>query len=166
MPDRARAAGDEYGFSSKVSAEGDAAVRGHARYTQARTFIEPRVVRQRRNQINIQRDVLGGGAEQSSAALAVINPHALVQPLGIHARADFIDDACAVAVGNDQRAFHRVGAADGAVAVRRVNGGGVQAHANFARASVRRGLLADLDDLGGLALTGIVGGLHGYRKSF
>ena len=41
-----------------------------------------------------------------------------------------------------------------------------QAHANFARASVRRGLLADLDDLGGLALTGIVSGLHGYRKSF
>ena len=162
MTDGAGATGDEHDLACQVACECHCPVRGHARDAEARTLDEARVVRQFRNEVCVERDVFSRGAEQAPAALAVVEPHAAPQPRGIDPVADFIDDAAAVAVGNDQRTFHGVGAPDAAVAVGGIHARSVQAHAHLAGRRMRRRLLAELHDFGRRTLACVPDGFHGW----
>ena len=90
-------------------------------------------------------DVLRSRAKRAFP-LAVPDPHPLTHPATRNTGPDPVDHARAVAVRDDAGRDHRP-RATAPLAVRRVNAGGAEAHADFARAGLRRLHLADLQDL-------------------
>ena len=89
-----------------------------------------------------QRDMFGRGAERAAVALAVEQPDALAHAQSRDAVTDLVDDASAIAVGNDARIFHRPVAAAAAADIGWIDTGRLQPHPDFARAGHRRRHLA------------------------
>ena len=67
-------------------------MRRHAGDAEARTVDEARVVRQFGYEIGVECDVFGGGTEEPSTALPVVEPDAPPEPCRIDTGADFVDE--------------------------------------------------------------------------
>ena len=107
-----------------------------------------------------QHDRLGGGAERAPP-LPVPDPHPLAHARGRHAFADAIDLAGAVAVRDHAREGDLAGGAGAALDVGRIDPGGAQPNAHFARARLRRIDLGDAQHLAGGAVLLVIGSAHG-----
>ena len=82
---------------------------------------------QRRNEILVERDKFGAGAEIPAVALPIVEPDAVAQAEAGDTGAHLVDDASAVAVSDDDGGFHRVADAAATVAVGRIDARGHQA---------------------------------------
>jgi hypothetical protein len=85
-----------------------------------------------------ERNIFRRGAKGAAIALAVEQPDALPHFQPRHADADLVDDAGAIAVRDHARIFHRPIGAAAAADIGRIDAGGFQADAHFARARNRR----------------------------
>ena len=132
VADRAGAAGDQHGLVLDGTGMKQAHPGGHAGDAERRAFGERDVGGQRRDEIFVERDVFGGGAEGAAVALAVVEPDAIAFLEALRAGADLVDDAGAVAVGDHARVFHRIGRAAAAIGVRRIDAGGFELDAHLA----------------------------------
>src|ERR1700676_2935792 len=88
------------------------------------------------------------GAEGATIALAVKEPDPLTDMEACDARADLIDDAGAIAVGNHTGKFHRAIAAGATADIGGIDAGGLQPDANLTRAGHRRRHVAKAQHLG------------------
>ena len=138
MADRAGAAGDQNRLARDRSVAEQAAPRGHAGNAERGAGRERHVGGQRRHQMFGQRNVFGRGAEGAAVALAVEQPDPLPDAEPRDAVADLVDDPGAIAVGDHARKFHRAIAAGAAADIGRIDAGGLQPDADFARAGHRR----------------------------
>jgi predicted Rdx family selenoprotein len=82
----------------------------------------------------------------SAAALAIVDPDAFTDARWIDAGAHFVDDASAVAVGDDERRLHGIALAASAIGIRWLYARRLQPHADLATAWLRQGLLAHFED--------------------
>ena len=121
VSDRTRGTGHQQRASLYRAGDEHAVMRGHAGHAESRTFRERYVFRQRRHQIDIQRDVFRCGAHPAAVALAVVEPDAATHPGFRHHRSDAIDHAGAIAGGDDAGVLHGGHGAAAAVGVRRVH---------------------------------------------
>ncbi|MNZ87285.1 hypothetical protein D3C78_1061370 [compost metagenome] len=137
VPHRPGTAGHQHHGAGDGTLVEQGAVGRHAGNAQAGTFHFADMVRQLAGQFLGQADVLRRRAE-SPAPLAEIKPHALADALRAHPLAHRVDDARAVAVGNDLRILHRMQAAGAPVHIGRIHRRGAQAHTDFARPGQRR----------------------------
>src|SRR5215472_16972419 len=118
------------------------------------------MIRQRRNQTLIERDVFRSRAEGPAVALAVEQPDALAWLEARHTGADLIDNAGAVAVWDHARELDSPIGAAAAIDIGRVDGGRFEPNSHLARAGRWRRHFAGGQDLGGGTRTLIPDRLH------
>jgi hypothetical protein len=159
VPDRSSSASHQDGLVGYRPVYERTEMCGHARDPETRTFSEADTFREFRHQVRSERDEFARRPEGASA-LPVIKPDPLPDAPWINLGPNAINDAGAIAVGDNARIFHHKTSAAPPIAVGWIDAGGMETNPDLADRGFRIRKFTKRENLCGRPLPIIPDGFH------